>query len=199
VLQNELKRGADDNPAQRQYTFSDEEKQRFREDPGHLLQFRKKIESEINALFGMYFQGSAMSDQFRDVITEEMNRRLGPGHEELKKFIIPKWSPGCRRISPGDGFLEALVEPNVDCITSDIVGVVPEGVTTQDGVTHKIDILVCATGFQVGFKPVFKLVNDKGVSLQEDWGESVNMYLGLCAPRYPNYFTIVVSERQEST
>jgi cation diffusion facilitator CzcD-associated flavoprotein CzcO len=141
----------------------------------------------------MYQQGSDVSTQFRAVITAEMNRRLGPGHEELKEFIIPKWSPGCRRISPGDGYLEALVQDNVRPVLKNIAKINENGIVTVDGEEHKLDVLVCATGFQVAFKPAFRVVNGKGVGLDEDWGGSVNLYMGLSAPRFPNYFTIVVS------
>lgn len=192
MLNEELKKGAvDDDPGLRQYTFTDADKKKFAEDPEYLLQFRKKIEAEINSLFGMYQQGSEMSNQFREVIKTEMLKRMGPGHEELKKFIIPKWSPGCRRISPGDGYLEALVQPNVSPVFGGIKRIVAEGIETEDGSLHKIDVLVCATGFQVAFKPAFKLVNGDGVSLDEDWGKSANLYLGLSAPRFPNFYTIV--------
>lgn len=177
----------------RQYTFTDADKKRFNEDPDHLLQLRKRIEAEINSLFAMYQQGSETSNMFRDFITKEMNRRLGDGNEELKKFIIPKWSPGCRRISPGDGFLEALVKPNVKPVYSNIVKCVPEGIVTEDGVTHPMDVLVCATGFQVAFRPAFRLINGDGITLDTDWGEGPNLYFGVSAPRFPNYYTIVVS------
>lgn len=43
---------------------------------------------------------------------QEMHRRIGPGHEELKEKLIPSWPPGCRRITPGDRYLEALVAPS---------------------------------------------------------------------------------------
>jgi cation diffusion facilitator CzcD-associated flavoprotein CzcO len=140
----------------------------------------------------MYQQGSETSNKFREVITNEMNRRMGPGNEELKKFIIPKWSPGCRRISPGDGYLEALVKDNVRPVFSNIAKVVPEGIVTEDGKIHEMDILVCATGFQVAFRPAFKVTNGDGVTLDEDWGKGPNLYLGLSAPRFPNFYTIVV-------
>ena len=183
----------DVNPGERQYTFTDLDKKRFQEDPAYLLQFRKSIEAELNAGFGMYQKGSDMSNRYREVITNEMNRRMGDGHEELKKFIIPKWSPGCRRISPGDGYLEALIKPNVNPVFSNIVKCVPKGLVTADGVTHPMDVLVCATGFQVAFRPAFKLINGEGVTLDDDWGEGPNLYFGVSAPRFPNYYTIVVS------
>lgn len=183
--------GDNENAGERQYTFTDADKEKFKNDPEYLLMFRKRIESEINSLFGMYQQNSEMSNQFRDVIKTEMNKRMGPGNEKLKEFIIPKWSPGCRRISPGDGYLEALVQPNVSPVFSGIKKIVPEGILTEDGEVHKMDVLVCATGFQVAFKPAFKVVADNGTTLEEDWTSGPNMYLGLSAPRFPNFYTIV--------
>jgi cation diffusion facilitator CzcD-associated flavoprotein CzcO len=193
VLENDLRKGkAGDQPGVRQYKFSEEEKQKFKDDPAYYLDFRKRIEAEINSLFGMYQQGSDMNNAFRKLVTEEMHRRMGPGHEKLKEFIIPKWAPGCRRISPGDGYLEALVQPNVEPVFGPITKVVPEGIIGEDGKLHKMDILVCATGFNVAFKPAFNLINGNGKTLREDWGDSVNLYMGVSAPRFPNYYTIVV-------
>lgn len=191
ALASDLQKGAETDPGHRQYKFTEEDKKKFRENPEYHLDFRKRIEAEINGLFGMYRQGSDLSNLFRKVITEEMHRRMGPGHEELKSFIIPKWAPGCRRISPGDGYLEALVQPNVETIFSGIKKVTADGIVTEDGVEHKCDILVCATGFQVAFKPAFKVINGAGKSVQEDWGNGVNLYFGVSAPRFPNYYTIV--------
>ncbi|KAF2708013.1 FAD/NAD(P)-binding domain-containing protein [Pleomassaria siparia CBS 279.74] len=191
ALTNDLQKGEDVNPGQRQYKFSEEEKKRFAEDPAYHLDFRKRIEAEINSLFGMYQRNSEMSNAFRDVITKEMNRRMGPGHEKLKEFIIPKWSPGCRRISPGDGYLEALVQENVSPVFGGIKRILPEGIETEDGQVHKMDILVCATGFQVAFQPAFKVINGQGKSIQQDWANGPNLYFGVSAPRFPNFYTIV--------
>lgn len=191
ALANDLQKGAEVDPGQRQYTFSDEDKKKFAEDPAYHLDFRKRIEAEINGLFGMFQANSEMSNLFRKVITDEMHRRMGPGNEELKEFIIPSWSPGCRRISPGDGFLEALVAPNVRPVFSGIKKVTENGILTEDGEEHKFDIIVCATGFQVAFKPAFKVINGQGVSIDEDWKDGPNLYFGVSAPRFPNYYTIV--------
>jgi cation diffusion facilitator CzcD-associated flavoprotein CzcO len=191
ALTNDLQKGQDVDPGQRQYDFTEADKQKFRDDPEYHLEFRKIIEAEINSLFGMYQQNSELSNQFRDVITKEMHRRMGPGHEDLKKFIIPKWSVGCRRISPGDGFLEALVQDNVTPVFSGIKRVVPEGIETADGQIHKMDAIVCATGFQVAFQPAFVVRNGEGKSIKEDWTSGPNLYMGVSAPRFPNYYTIV--------
>ena len=117
-----------------------------------LYLFVARADTTIPRLFGMYRQKSDLQNLFRDVVETEMRRRLGDGHEELKDFIIPTWSVGCRRISPGDGFLEALVSPNVEPVLKGIERITPEGILTKDGVERKMDVLVCATGFKVAFK-----------------------------------------------
>lgn len=191
ALTDNLQKGQDIDPGQRQYTFTEADIKKFKEDPQYHLEFRKKIEAEINSLFGMYQQNSELQNQFKDVITKEMHRRMGPGHDKLKEFIIPKWSVGCRRISPGDGFLEALTQDNVRPVFDGIERVVPEGIKTVDGKIHKLDAIVCATGFQVAFQPAFTVRNGSGVSIKEDWTDGPNLYMGVSAPRFPNYYTIV--------
>lgn len=140
----------------RQYKFTEEDKERFRNDPEYFLQFRREIEAEINIMFEMYMQGSEVSKNFKKLIAEEMRRRIGPGQEKLLDFIIPKWSPGCRRVSPADGYLEALVSPNVEPVYGEIEHISENGIVV-DGHEHEMDILVCATGFQPAFKPPFKV------------------------------------------
>lgn len=39
---------------------------------------------------------------------------------------------------------------------------------------------------------VLQVFNGK-TTLAEDWGQGCNMYLGITAPRFPNYFTVAVS------
>ncbi len=40
---------------------------------------------------------------------------------EVFDMLKPEFSPGCRRLTPGPGFLEALVEENVEFTNSGIV------------------------------------------------------------------------------
>jgi cation diffusion facilitator CzcD-associated flavoprotein CzcO len=168
----------------RQYKFTEEQKKRFRDDPAYHLQFRKTIEAEICGAFQANKRNSELNNGFRTIIKEEMYRRIGPGHDELKDFIIPKWSPGCRRISPGDGYLEALAKDNVKTAFGEIQKVTTTGVVSQNtGELHELDVLICATGFQPGFRPAFEVVGRTGKTIQEDWGSNINMYFGISAPR----------------
>ncbi len=110
ALDEQKAQGAGPPTTQAQYYFTEEEKQRFRDDPEYLLAYRQKLESSVNNLFEMYLKGSKTSIDFQKKFQDEMRRRIGPEHEELKAKLIPTWPPGCRRITPGDGYLQALVQ-----------------------------------------------------------------------------------------
>ena len=79
-----------------QYYYTEEEKKNFRENLQSLLEYRRKLESSVNNLFDMFIAGSETSKYAEKSMREEMHRRIGPGHEELKEKLIPKWAPGCR-------------------------------------------------------------------------------------------------------
>ena len=98
VLEENKQQSSDEsqkeNP-QAQYWYTDEEKQKFREDPQALLEYRQKLESGLNSMFDMFIANSETSKWVEKMMRDEMHRRIGPGHEELKKRLIPKWAPGC--------------------------------------------------------------------------------------------------------
>ncbi|KAE9367187.1 FAD/NAD(P)-binding domain-containing protein [Stipitochalara longipes BDJ] len=171
VLEEDIRKGKKIEKGKSQHMFTDEEKQRFKDDPDAYLAIRKRLEAEFNSIIQGWIRGTPSAKTIRESITEEMESRIGTGPESemLREMLIPKWAPGCRRISPGDGYLEALQQPNVKPVFGAIKRITPEGPS---------------------FKPAFPLYNGKGKSLDEDWGQHVNLYLGLTAPRFPNYFTI---------
>src|ERR1700744_2241181 len=98
ILEEDKKHSADEsqreNP-QAQYWYTEEERKQFREDPQALFEYRYKLESGFNSRFDMFIAESETSKMVEKVIRDEMHRRIGPGHEELKEKLIPKWAPGC--------------------------------------------------------------------------------------------------------
>lgn len=121
------------------------------------------------------------------VLAEHMREKL-KYDETLIKALVPEFPLGCRRLTPGIGYLEALTEPNVRVVTDAIVRVVPNGLVTQSGETIEVDSIVCATGFDVSFRPRFPLVGRQG-NLQELWQKQLpKAYMSCAVPNLPNYF-----------
>jgi hypothetical protein len=95
---------------------------------------------------------------------------------------------GCRRLTPGDGYLEALTKPNVEHAFNEITHATQGGLVTADGKEHKVDVIVCATGFHIPFQPHFEVIGKDGIRMKEAWDPDPNCYLGVGGPQFPNYW-----------
>jgi cation diffusion facilitator CzcD-associated flavoprotein CzcO len=62
------------------------------------------------------------------------------GHDPvLCDKLIPNWELGCRRVTPGEGYLEAFTLPNVQLTTSSIRHVTKNSIITEDGREYLVD------------------------------------------------------------
>lgn len=100
---------------------------------------------------------------------------------------------GCRRPTPGNGYLEALVEDNVRVVTDSIERVESNGIQLSTGELLEVDTILCATGFDLSFCPRFKLIGRGGVAIDEKWKDIAEAYLSLSVPGFPNYFSEILS------
>lgn len=99
-----------------------------------------------------------------------------------------------RRITPGDGYLEALVRPNVTTNHEEIESVNETGLLDSNGTQHDIDIIICATGFNLAFSPTFEVLGKKGVSMHDFFNHhpygGPQVYLATAVPNFPNFFIV---------
>lgn len=117
-----------------------------------------------------------------------MKSKLGH-NSRLIKHIIPDFAVGCRRPTPGNGYLEALTQSNVRVVTDEIERVIEEGIMLKTGELIGIDAFICATGFDVSFSPRFPTIGQNGVSLSEQWKAKPEGYMSLAVENFPNYFS----------
>ena len=107
---------------------------------------------------------------------------------EITEALIPSFNVGCRRLTPGPGYLEALVEDNVNFITEPISEITPRGITLESGKKVDIDVLVCATGFNVSSPPPFHVEGKNGITLQKKFQPHAETYLAVAVDGFPNFF-----------
>lgn len=108
--------------------------ERARLSPENYLEFRKGLEAKLFSRFGGIFKGSDRNGASKAAIQQLMASRLAAKPELLEK-IIPDFSPSCRRLTPGPGYLEALTADNVAYIPEKIAEFTEEGIRTVDGKT----------------------------------------------------------------
>ena len=117
-----------------------------------------------------------------------MKRLLG-GDERLCKALIPTFPVGCRRLTPAPGYLESLTKANVRVMTDSIAKIVPTGLETANGEIVEVDSIICATGFDLSFRPRFPIFGTKS-NLQKVWTENLpRAYMSCTVPDFPNYFS----------
>lgn len=172
-----------------QHQYTKDELDDFAQKPGHLLEHRKKYQSSTSAVFNLFIKGSKTQRDVRETMEKHMRNKLQD--ERLEKLLIPQWSVGCRRLTPGVKYLESLHEENLELVMCGIKELTPTGCICEDGKEHLFDLLICATGFDVSFKPRFPLLGHGGRDLREVWANEAKGYLGLAAPEMPNYFVFL--------
>ncbi|OQU97519.1 hypothetical protein CLAIMM_03444 [Cladophialophora immunda] len=177
--------GKNDHAYNPEYTA--EEKHEFANDPGKHHEYRKKIIHSINDGFKMFVKGSELNRQIYDLARGQMSSKL-QNDPELCELLIPKWELGCRRITPGEGYLESFLRDNVELTQSPITRIDADSVVTADGKTYKVDVVVCATGFDVSYRPQYPVVGRHSVNLADKWAEEPSSYLSLASADMPNYF-----------
>ncbi|KAI0172817.1 putative dimethylaniline monooxygenase [Hypoxylon sp. FL1284] len=169
------------------FDYTEAQKHIFATDPKKYLAYRKKIESELNARYRFILNGSREQKEAKEAAEQDMRRRLAK-KPEIAEFLIPTtFAVGCRRPTPGNGYLEALCADNAAVVTQPIERITPTGIRTADGAHHALDALVCATGFDVSWRPAYPTRGRGGRSLGAEWAAAPSTYLSVAAPGFPNY------------
>lgn len=88
---------------------------------------------------------------------------IGAGSSAIQ--VVPKFDVGCNRVTPGEGYLEALQEANVELVRDGIAEVTAAGVVTARGKTYEADVIIAATGYDTSYVPAFAVTGRAGVDL----------------------------------
>lgn len=170
------------------HDYEPEVRQKFRDDDDHLLATAKGIEDGLNGVMGIkaMMTSSAESRAVKKYFQERMRKHLQD--EAVYQQLLPDFSVGCRRLTPGDPFMRAVQEQNVSIHKSAVAKVKGNKVIGTNGDEVEVDALICATGFDVSYVPKYTMKGRGGVSLQEKWKVLPEGYMGLAVPEMPNYF-----------
>jgi cation diffusion facilitator CzcD-associated flavoprotein CzcO len=174
-------------PDGKNLTFSEEQRRNWANNPQDYLQYRKAVENELNDGFPFFIHGTKHQADAKAFTIQEMSRRLSTKPEMIDD-LIPDFPVGCRRPTPGTGYLEALVAPYTELVWGELESFTPDGIKSADGKERHFDVIICATGFDMSFTPRWPIIGKNGVDLQKKWAEDPACYLSVVANDMPNYF-----------
>lgn len=176
-----------------EYNFTEATLDIFK-DPETLRSYRAAIMDRRIDNFKRALAESDTQKKAQELFRKSMTERLGDSAKGRRaaEFLLPDFPVGCRRQTPGPGFLECLLQDHVELRWDDVQHFTDKGIKTRSGEDKEYDVVVCATGFDTTFKPAFPLVGRNGVNLAEKWtAEQPKAYFGVAVPDMPNYFCFV--------
>lgn len=173
-------------PGGANFKYSSTTKEMFEKNPELYLRYCKAIESELSVRFRMVLNDSPEALEARKFSEAQMKQKLARKPDLIENIMPKNFGVGCRRPTPGNGFLEALTEDKTTVWAENIKEITNTGFVSPDGQHHEVDLIICATGFDTTFRPRFPLIAN-GRNIQD---EPVNApaYLGLNLAEVPNYF-----------
>lgn len=126
----------------------------------------------------------------REALTEFIKEGLGPKTDYVEHCVpdFPVWG---KRLIVDNGWYPTLARDNVDLVTSGISEITANGLLTEDGIEHAVDIIILATGFHSNqlLWPM-TVIGKSGQTLESVWGDSANAYKGVSVPDFPNLFCL---------
>ncbi len=110
----------------------------------------------------------------------------------LRAKLTPDFKAGCKRLILGPGYFDALQNQKTNLVCDGIQRIVSDGVITEDGLHHKLDVLVYATGYQAhNYMRPMKVTGINGMTIDKAWKQSVLAHRSVSIPEFPNFFMIL--------
>ncbi|KAH8823608.1 hypothetical protein DL96DRAFT_1615026 [Flagelloscypha sp. PMI_526] len=186
------------------YKYSKLTKWLFNHIPVLLLLYRWSLFLQADVEFIGFWNGSFINKMFA-IYCKWYIRHHAP--KEYAEELIPKYSPGCKRIVLDPGYLDCLSRPNVSLSNEPVEGIVDKGLKLQNGNIKEFDVIIFATGYTYRkplliplFSPsslnllsqespdLMRLQGRNGKTLKEfsDERGGPSAYLGGWVPEFPN-------------
>ncbi|RCW44504.1 cation diffusion facilitator CzcD-associated flavoprotein CzcO [Halopolyspora algeriensis] len=125
-----------------------------------------------------------------EVLFRRRLRRQVPDPDR-RAALTPDYRIGCKRVLVSSDFHPAMNRANLALVTDSVREIVPEGVRTDDGRVHELDVLVYATGFRTqDFLTPMRVLGRGGRDLDEEWRDGARAHLGITVPGFPNFFLL---------
>jgi len=94
---------------QKNLFFDAEQKKRWAEDPKEYLRYRKDVEKELNIRFPLFIRDTPQQAIGQGFHHQRHEIGCLSSKPELQDILMPSFAVGCRRPTPGTGYLEGSI------------------------------------------------------------------------------------------
>lgn len=172
--------------------FSEEQRRAFRNDPAALeaVMATEEYLANVNSYTqvitmedptaAQYWKSSCLQNLEESVSDPALREKLRPDHEPL-----------CKRLIFSPDYYQAIQHPQAALVTEGIERIEADGIRTDDGELHQLDVIVFATGFKPDqFMRPMQITGRNGVTLEALWSQRPKAYLAISMPEFPNFFML---------
>ncbi|GAA2062313.1 flavin-containing monooxygenase [Williamsia deligens] len=119
----------------------------------------------------------------------KLNMRRQVPDPWMRRQLTPDFRAGCKRLLMTSKYYPALQASNCKLITWPIARICEKGVRTVEGIEHRFDCLVFATGFEVSKQGApIPITGRDGRSLDDEWRRGAYAYKSFAVSGYPNLY-----------
>jgi len=167
--------------------YSEAEKRRFARHPTLARLYRWWIWLSFELRYPVFRRNRLLGRRIEALAKRNMRSQISD--PVLQRALVPAYPIGGKRILISDDYYAALARDNVEVVTSPIDRVCENGVLTRDGRTHPADAVILATGFEsTSFLAPMAIEGSGGRSLEHEWKDGAEAYLGISVAGFPNFF-----------
>jgi hydroxyversicolorone monooxygenase len=89
------------------HEYTPDQREQFRQDPNSLVAHAKSVEDKVNGFFFMMYKNAPGQLEAKKIWSERMAEHIKD--KRLLEGLTPTWGVGCRRITPGDPYMQYVV------------------------------------------------------------------------------------------
>jgi 4-hydroxyacetophenone monooxygenase len=134
---------------------------------------------------------NAINDGHRRYFTRYILKELGD-RQDLAPKLVPDFPPYGKRMLLDNGWFRTMARPHVELVDNGIGQVDQSGIVLTDGTRRDFDVIIVASGFDVGrFLGSVPVFGRDGLSIRDAWDDiDPRAYLGTVTPEFPNFFML---------
>lgn len=168
----------------------EERRAMLRRNPERMVEEYRRVMANIEVLVeGLRTMEDESYGQLRASCQAYLDSITDP---ELRAKMTPAYEPGCKRLIFADKYYQAIQKPNAAVVVEGIERIEPDGVRTNDGKLHGLDILIFATGYRMhDYMRPMGVTGVEGLCLEDVWRKGAYAHRGVALPGFPNMFMLV--------
>jgi cation diffusion facilitator CzcD-associated flavoprotein CzcO len=156
------------------FSYTPEDMTKFREYKEYYRNYERTLRDALCCLHLITYKSSPLAEAAGKFFAELMRSKCTKGSAVAEALL---WTIGCRCLTPGTAYIQALCEDNMQMVRETIERFDETGIVTTQGTHRAYDVIIVASGHDLSCK-VCPIYGKNGVALNDLYDHVPESYLG---------------------